>query len=209
MEERGIRWTRVIHLGDDASGDRRHGFGHALIVTPPELARGIASLIKVSEEYRDVGLLVTNVGPRSQATAAGIERGDVLLRYNGVPLETADRLTSLEGVAAQHETPQLALEAVRGAREMTFTVPAGRLGITVSPLLHRLDSSRRAMTGVIRALEGDENDERAEAGQPTLVEVPSELVRQVSRLVEVLQRPSNAKQRKKVEALLVTAARMG
>lgn len=205
MEKPGIRWTYVLHLGDGASGVSRHGL--ALVVTPPELARGMASLIKVSEEYRDVGLLVTNVGPSSQAATAGIERGDVLLRYDGVPLENAERLTSLEGVAAQGETPrQVALEAVRGAREMTFAVPAGRLGITVSALLHRVGSSRRAMVGVIRVRDDDENDARADAGEPTLVEVPGELVSQVSLLAEVLQRPGNAKQRKKAEALVVTAA---
>jgi hypothetical protein len=204
MKKGSIRWIRVIRLGDDAKGHSRHRL--ALVVTPPEWARGIESLIKVSDEYRDVGLLVTNVGPSSQASTAGIERGDVLLRYDGVPLENAEQLTSIEGVPVQGETPrQVALEAVRGAREMTLTVAAGRLGITVSPLLHRLGSSRRAMTEVIRAWEHDEED----AGEPTVVEVPGELVRQVLLLAEVLQRPSNAKQRKKAEALLLTAAGMG
>jgi C-terminal processing protease CtpA/Prc len=203
-----IRWIRVTRLGDDARGHSRHRL--ALVVTPPEWARGIALLIKVSDEYRDVGLLVTSVGPGGQAANAGIERGDVLLRYDGVPLEHAEQLTSLEGVPTQGEAPrQVVLEAVRGAREMTLTVAAGRLGITVSPLLHRLGSSRRAMTGVIRAWEHDEADEREDAGEPTVVEVPGELVPQVSLLAEVLQRPRNAKQRKKAEALLLTAAGMG
>jgi hypothetical protein len=208
MKKGGIRWIRVIRRGDDARGHSRPRL--ALVVTPREWARGIAWLIKVSDEYRDVGLLVTNVGPSSQAATAGIERGDVLLRYDGVQLENVEQLTSLEGVPAQGETPrQVALEAVRGAREMTLTVAAGRLGVTVSPLLHRLDSSRRAMTEVIRAWEHDEDDEREDASESTVVEVPGELVPQVLLLAEVLQRPGNAKQRKKAEALLLTAAGMG
>ena len=204
MGKGDIRWIRMTRLGGDARGHSRRSL--ALVITPPEWARGIASLIKVSAEYRDVGLLVTNVGPRSQAAAAGLERGDVLLRYDGVPLENADQLTNLEGVPGHGEAPrQVTLEAVRGARELTVTVAAGRLGITVSPLLHRLGSSRRAMTGVVRA---GEHDEREDATESTIIEVPNELVPHVLLLAEVLQRPRNAKQRKKAEALLLTAAGM-
>ena len=197
MEKPGIRWTRFIRLDDEARD--RSGVELALLVTP-ELARGIASLIKVSEEYRDVGLLVTNVGPNSQAATAGIERGDVLLRYDSVPLDTAKRLTSLAGVEAQGVTPQVALEAVRGGQEMTFAVPAGRLGITVSALLHRSGSSHRPT----RVIQDDEAAEAGKLGQ--LVEVPRELAPQVLLLAEVLQQPGNANQRKKTTALLATAA---
>ena len=205
MNERAIRWTHVLHLGDDRRGVSRHGL--ALVVAPPELAHGIASLIKVSGEYRDVGLLVTNVGPNSQAANARIERGDVLLRYDGVPLEKAEQLKSLEGVPAQGEAHrQVALEAVRGARELTLAVPAGHLGITVSALLHRIGSARRPQAGVIWA---SRDDDRADAGEQRLVEVPDALVPQVRLLAEVLLRPANAKQRKKATALVVTAAGIG
>lgn len=208
MEAGVICWIRVTRLGDDARGHGRRRL--ALVVTPPEWARGIASLIKVSDEYRDVGLLVTSVGPSSQAATAGLERGDVLLRYDGVPLDNAEQLVSLEGVPAHGEAPrQVMLEAVRGAREMTLMAAPGRLGVTVSPLLYRLGSSHRATTGIIRAREHDEDDECEDAGEPTVVEVPGELVPQVLLLAEVLQRPRNAKQRKKAEALLLTAAGMG
>jgi hypothetical protein len=204
MEGHGLRWTRVISLDHDVSG--AGGPGLALVVTPPELARGMASLIKVSQEYWDFGLLVTNVGPGSAAAIAGIERGDVLLRYNGVPLDTTERLTQLEGVVAQREKLRATLEAVRGAREMTFAVPAARLGITVSPLLHRLASSRRATPVLVQVREQDRDAERTPEGASALVHVPGELVRQVSLLAEVLQWPGNAKRRKKVRALLATAA---
>ena len=204
MDERSIHWTRLIRLDDDVRSARRAGL--SLVVSPPEWARGLASLIKLSDEFRDVGLLVTNVGPSSQAASAGIERGDVLLRYDGVPLETIEQLRNLEGVAPQGETPRrVTVEGVRGAREVTFTVTAGRLGITVSALLHRLRPRRRAVGRVILA---PEHGARVAAGMPTLVEVPRELVSQVALLAEVLQRPRSAKQRKKVEALIETAAAM-
>lgn len=208
MENGVIRWIRVLRLGDVAGAQSR--LGHAIVVTPPQWAQAMASLIKLSDEYRQVGLLVTNVGPSSQAATVGIERGDVLLRYDGVPLEHTEQLTSLEGVLAQGQSARpVALDAVSGEREMTFTVAAGPLGITVSPLLHRLGSTRRSPRAVIRAGQENDQDERAVAGETTLVEVPGELVPQVSLLAQALQRPSNAKQRKRVEALLATAAGMG
>ena len=37
------------------TGEALAAMGLALVVAPPELAQGIASLIKVSGEYRDVG----------------------------------------------------------------------------------------------------------------------------------------------------------
>lgn len=201
MQNGSIRWTQMIHHADEMRGE--HESSLALLVTPPEWAQGLASLIKMSQEYRDTGLLVTNVGPGSPAAGAGIERGDLLLRYDGVPLETAERLIGLEGAVAQGETlKQVPLEVVRGTREITFTVPTGRLGITVSALLHRLGSARRAM---IRLVPEGERTERAEAVQPRLVRVPAELVPKVSLLAQALQKPSNAERRKKATALLTAA----
>jgi C-terminal processing protease CtpA/Prc len=202
MGERSIHWTRLIQVSGDESDSPR--VRPVLVVTRPEWARGIASLIKLANEYRDGGLLVTNVGPNSQAASAGIERGDVLLRYDGVPLEDAQRLRNLEGITSRGAAPrQVPLEAVRGAREMTFTVTGGRLGITVSAMLHRWRSMRRATVGLIPV---PESGERPATDKPTLVEVPRELVPQVVLLADVLQRSGNAKQRKKAESLLVTAA---
>jgi membrane-associated protease RseP (regulator of RpoE activity) len=204
MASGSIRWT-LTRVGDDV--EVRGRVRLALVVTSPEWARGMASLIKASDEYRDGGLLVTNVGPGSAAATAGIERGDVLLRHDGVPLEDAQRLRLLESSAAQSETPrQVALDAVRGAREITFSVPAGRLGITVSPFLHRMGASRPAVTPSIRERTPAAS---ADEGKPILVHVPTALVPQVALVADSLQRSSNAKQRKKAKALLLTAAGLG
>ena len=79
----------------------------------------------------------------------------MLLRYDGVPLEKAEQLTSLKGVPPQREAPrQVALEAVRGARELTLTVPAGPLGITVRRVAashrYRMPAQGRGDLGLAR-----------------------------------------------------------
>lgn len=207
MDKGDLRWVRVVQSDDNAVAYSRLRL--ALAVTPPELARGIASLIKVSDEYRDVGLLVTNVGPNSPALAAGIERGDMLLRYDGVPVESAVRLMSLEEEPAQgNRLSPVTVDAVRGARELTFSVPPGRLGVTVSPCLHRLGPSRRRIVDVTRASGLDQGEEQAAIADPTVVDVPSDLVPQVQLLAAVLQ-GGTAKQRKKAKDLVLAAAGLG
>lgn len=201
MEKPGFRRIRVIRDSDDARGYRRHD--RVLVEIPREWARGVVSLIKVSDEYRHGGLLVTNVGPTGQAAIAGVARGDVLLRYDGDQLDSAETLARL---ASRPMQGGATLEALRGAQELTFKLAGGRLDITVSPLLHSFGPSRRSTTRVIRAWD---DEERPHPGESTLVEVPGELVRNVLLLKGIIQGAGTSKQRKKVEALLLTAARMG
>jgi len=88
MENREIRRVRVIRTGNEPMRLRREEV--ALSEAPVQSAEAVASLVKLSEEYRDVGLIVTNVGPASAAATAGIARGDVLLRYDDVSLDTTE-----------------------------------------------------------------------------------------------------------------------
>jgi S1-C subfamily serine protease len=125
--------SRVIMGGEHVEGHRARRDA-AFVEAPREWADALRSLIKISDEYREAGLLVANVGPGSRAATAGIMRGDVLLRYDGTPLDKADMLSRL---AADETREPVTVEAVRGADEMTFKVPAGRLGVTVSALLYR------------------------------------------------------------------------
>ena len=65
------------------------------VEVPGEWAHAVFALVKISEEHRHNGLIVTNIGPGSQGTRAGMARGDVLLRYEGVELDSTRTLRHL------------------------------------------------------------------------------------------------------------------
>ena len=106
----------------------------ALVDVPSPCAHALSVLVRLSERHGHAGVIVTNIGPRSEAARVGMVRGDVLLTYDGVPLDRSVTLKHLtkgrEGAAAR---PVL-LRAARGEQELTFEVRPGRLGITFSSL---------------------------------------------------------------------------
>lgn len=216
MKKHAIRHVQVIRTVDEPVRLRRNDI--AIVEVQKRWAPAVAALVKLAVEYRDAGLLVTNVGPGSGAALVGIARGDVLLRCDGVPLDSPEslkRLTRRSGGSGRN----LTVEAMRGTREMTFEVAAGPLGITVSPQLHRSASRRRPVHRSAHR-EGHVAADRSAGGhgagghkqmpldETTLVEVPGHLVPQVRLLKHMMETPANGKQRKDVEALLVTASRL-
>ena len=133
----------VIRTWQDA---REHDRAEpALVEVPGEWEQALIALIEASAEHRHTGLMVTNIGPGSQAAKAGMATGDVLLRYNGVQLDDVDTLRGLtKGRSYDAAAPGKAIiEAVRGSQEVQFEVSGGPLGITISALLHRLKTFRR------------------------------------------------------------------
>lgn len=206
MKRHEFRHVRVIRTVDEPVRLRRNEV--AFVEMPPRWAAAAAALVKLSAEYRHGGLLVTNVGPASRAAAAGIARGDVLLRYNGVPLDSPEslkRLTSRTGSGQR----QLTVEAMRRARELTFEVAPGPLGITVSPQLHQFGTPRRGSHRRARGVAPAARSHKQQSlDESTVVEVPGHLVPQVRVLKRMLEKPANARQRKSVEAVLEAAARL-
>ena len=195
------RWTFYLDFG--STGIARRGV--ALLVRAPEEARGLASLIALSQSHREAGLLVTHLGHHGAAAGAGLRRGDVITGYDGVPLKSASGLRRLEGFVAQRRKPKnVVVTTVRGGRQMRVAVPAGHLGIIASPLLLRWPPARRLPVG--QMLEAGSGDERAYAGAMTMVIVPPELVRPVALLTNVLDQTRNSPARKRIETLLSTAA---
>ncbi len=174
MERHEFRHVRVIRTVEEPVRLRRNEV--AFVEMPGRWAAAVAALVKLSAEYRDVGLLVTNVGPASSAAAAGIRRGDVLLRCDGVSLDSPE---SLKRVTSRHTGSggrTLTVEAVRGTHEMTFAVAPGRLGITVSPQLHRSGPLRRgAHRSAHRGKQPAVGHKQPPLDESTLVEVPGHL----------------------------------
>ena len=85
------------------------------------------------ELYGDAeGLFVIEVMTESRAQAAGIQPGDVLLRYDGHVLDTVAQLTGLQDKGPQDEAASL--ELLRAAQVRTTKVPHGRLGVWLAPM---------------------------------------------------------------------------
>ncbi len=178
------------------------------MVSPPLYAQGLALLVLLSSAYREVGLFVTNVGPNSEAATRGLDRGDVLLRYGGVPLLSGAQLRDLEKAFERRGSVSVDIEAVRGQRELTVSASPGRLGITVSPLLYRMPQPQREAREIVSP-RNDDSGATPDALTPlepeVAVEVPPDLVSQLLLLGANLQPTTPAKHRKKAASLLLAA----
>jgi membrane-associated protease RseP (regulator of RpoE activity) len=217
---RSRRRIRVFHsLEDCPSQITRES---VLVEVPGKWAHSVVSLIEASQEYRHSGLMVTNVGPGSQAARAGIIRGDVLLRYEDRELDsvaTLRRLTRAYTQGAASKKP-IKIEAARGKEDVTFDVRGGQLGITVSPLLHRsaifasrwkrilrqLGVGQIAQKVAPRVVHTVEEARRHSPADPALVVVPGELARPVLRVLSAVERTGFRKRKHRAKSLL-TAAR--
>jgi S1-C subfamily serine protease len=100
-----------------------------------ELGRVLESLAHpgAGGSLKGKGVVVTNIGPRSAGAAAGLARGDVLLRYDGTELTSAGTLAQLTARSAGERV--IRIDALRGTQPLHFDVPAGKLGIKVNSIL--------------------------------------------------------------------------
>jgi hypothetical protein len=213
----GRRKIRVIRKWDDfyAPFPRESVF----VEVPGEWAPAIFSLVRISKEYRDNGLIVTNIGPRSQAAKAGMARGDVLLRYDGVEVDSTNTLKRLtmgysRGVAS---SKAVSIDAVRGSDDVSFEVAKGPLGITVTPSLYRIKrigvlrtkpqgpaSHETARVETLTVIDTLESAQQCDRSRTVLIEVPGEVARQIVSLMNTLEASGARKAKNMAKALLST-----
>jgi S1-C subfamily serine protease len=119
----------------------------ALVEVPGKCVRGVFRLLEVlsgtaeGEIGRSIsalsrgtpsGVVITNVGPASQAAEAGMARGDVLIQYDGNQLGGSKKLKDFTRVTDRSK--RVMVDAIRGGRELKFEVHGGALGISVNRL---------------------------------------------------------------------------
>jgi len=92
----------------------------------PEV-RSLATVELLRRDSPVTGLLAVHVASESQAQAAGLQRGDVLLSYNGQSYTLESKLRE----AAQHLPPdqQIPIVIYRGGEILQLTIHGGRIGV--------------------------------------------------------------------------------
>lgn len=133
---------------------------HALLgVTVQEVNQGLAQSFGLA---RVGGALIVAVAPNSPAAQAGLQAGDVVLRYNGRQIDRSAELSALVAQSAPGE--RVVLEVWRGgaARELSATlVEAPRVAAARPAEAGAVDTGRFGLS--VRPLS---EEERAAAGNP-------------------------------------------
>ena len=87
---------------------------------------------RVMKDPPATGLLVTNVGPGTQAATLGLAPGDTIVAYAGKPTPTIDDLkAAMQGAAAA-----VKLDVVHAdGTKKTFSLEPGRIGVSLAPVV--------------------------------------------------------------------------
>jgi serine protease Do len=85
-------------------------------VTIQELNQGLADSFKLKQPD---GALVSSIAPGSPASKAGLEPGDVILKYNGQPIKRSGDLPALVGMGKPGDKANL--EIWRGGKKLDLT----------------------------------------------------------------------------------------
>jgi hypothetical protein len=219
--EHARRRVHVVREGEYYP-QRMSGDG-ILIEVSAQWAHGVVSLVQASREFRYAGLIVTNVGPAGEGRRAGMVRGDVLLRYGEQELDSVATLRRLSVTQARYTATgkTVRIDAGRGKEDIEFDVHAGPLGITVSPLLHRLNhasprpkSPRRsyssrdatAMPAIPRVVHTLEPARMQAESGPAFVIVPNDMALPLLAVLRALESSGSRARAKRAKSLL-TAAR--
>lgn len=95
--------------------------GSFLGVTTEEVTPDVVRRLNLKEER---GALITRVMPDSAAANAGLQKDDVIVRWNGAPVESASQLHRLIGETPSGRTVRLGI--VRAGRDMEIRVTLGK-----------------------------------------------------------------------------------
>jgi CHAT domain-containing protein/Tfp pilus assembly protein PilF len=81
------------------------------------------------------GILVVEIAPNSQAAQKGLQRGDIVVAYNGQPMNSAEQLVN--SVQANAAEPQVQLQLIRAGIVQTVVLQGGRIGISLKDIMRQ------------------------------------------------------------------------
>jgi serine protease Do len=124
-------------------------------VTIQELDQALADSFKLKEPD---GALVSSVVPGSPAAKAGIETGDVIVKYNGQPINRSGDLPALVGMGKPGD--KATLEVWRGGKKLELTATLSAVKEQVAANDSTTDAASQGRLGVaVRPLQPDEKRE--------------------------------------------------
>lgn len=94
------------------------------------------------EATESAKLVVQKVVPQSPAERAGIEPGDVLLEYNGMPTHSVSDLLELKKVV---KSDSVGLAIIRDGKRIALKLPAGEMGVYLKELLPEIEYAKDAV----------------------------------------------------------------
>ncbi|SNS40146.1 serine protease Do [Noviherbaspirillum humi] len=143
-----------------STGKVRHA---RLGVTVQDVNQPLADSFKLSQPG---GALVSSVSPGSAAAKAGLQPGDVVLKFNDRPIDRSGDLSALVGMSAPGDKARLevwrggknvelnatlagASDQVAAADNQDGAAPQGRLGVAVRPLTPEEGRQAKLASGLV------------------------------------------------------------
>ena len=118
---------------------------------------------------RAEGALVSSVAPGSAAERAGLQPGDIILKYDGKPVGAAGELSAMVGLATPGDKAKLEFLRKGETREVTATLGAAKSEPVASAAAQGQDKGRMGLA--VRPLTPEERKEMKVAGGLLVEEV--------------------------------------
>lgn len=108
--------SKTVQRKQTRSGRDRYAIGISMLSLSPNVLRTIRSTFSLPSDVSN-GVLVATVWPNGAASRAGLKRGDVIVRVNGMNIETSRDLNEMV-----QSGKRLTMEIVRKSQWMTIIV---------------------------------------------------------------------------------------
>ncbi|MCB9764956.1 MAG: PDZ domain-containing protein [Alphaproteobacteria bacterium] len=127
-------WYAVArNLGDQPSTLRALTELTELLPEIPPILAAAQRRLAHPPELGGQGVLVTEVLPGEHAAEAGMRDGDIIVRYDGQDVESAEGFVEMVNATVGREEPIL-LVIIRGDEVIRLQAPPGRLGVRVTTI---------------------------------------------------------------------------
>ncbi len=126
-QDSSLRAQAVYEMGKLAQNDKQWDQIARLEYDPDEEVAKAAKNIRFRQNPSVTGYYISSIIPDTQAEYAGMQAGDVIVRYNGEAIENSTSLANAKRNALGLEA--FSVEVYRNGSYLTFTLSPGMIGI--------------------------------------------------------------------------------